>query len=183
MPVSLGVEERLTASLIFIRNIVLKITNCLHSQLTHRSDKHLSHQTCHQGSFYRPQIQNEFKKVYSIIQSPYCMELTSISYYSNKQQIWFKKTDKATPHGTTPLPYLTQIDCVYTLICRLHVPLTKIYVVELFLSDDVLYQVILYYVSCFVWTPGSVAGAFATANGDPNKIPQKSQCHLSQCQI
>ena len=38
----LRVEERLTASLLlFIRNInVLKITNCLHSQLTHSSDTH-----------------------------------------------------------------------------------------------------------------------------------------------
>ena len=39
-------------------------------------------------------------------------------------------------------------------------------VLELFLSIDV-----LYYVLCFVWSPGRVAAAFATANGDPNKIP------------
>ena len=38
---------------------------------------------------------------------------------------------------------------------------------ELFLSINVLYYVILYYVSCFVWTPGRVAAVFATANGDP----------------
>ena len=44
-------------------------------------------------------------------------------------------------------------------------------VLELFLSNGVQYYVILYYVSCFVWTPGRVAAAFATANGDPNKIP------------
>ena len=51
-------------------------------------------------------------------------------------------------------------------------------VLELFLSNDFLYYVILYYVSCFVWTPGSVAAAFATANGDPNKIPNyKQSCH------
>ena len=39
------------------------------------------------------------------------------------------------------------------------------------MSNDVLYDVIMYYVSCFVWTPGRVAAAFATADGDPNKIP------------
>ena len=43
--------------------------------------------------------------------------------------------------------------------------------VVLFLSIDVLYYVILHYVSCVVWTPGRVAAAFATANGDSNKIP------------
>ena len=37
----LRVEERLTASLLlFIRNNVLEIPNCLHSQLTHSTDKH-----------------------------------------------------------------------------------------------------------------------------------------------
>ena len=37
----LKVEDRLTASLLFIRNInVLKIPNCLHSQLTHSSETH-----------------------------------------------------------------------------------------------------------------------------------------------
>ena len=50
-------------------------------------------------------------------------------------------------------------------------PFTFFYVLELFLSIDGLY-VILYYVSCFVLTPGRVAAAFATANGDPNKIPK-----------
>jgi hypothetical protein len=44
-------------------------------------------------------------------------------------------------------------------------------VLELFLSNDVLYYVILYYVSYFVLTPGRVVADFATANGDPNKIP------------
>ena len=39
------------------------------------------------------------------------------------------------------------------------------------MSIDVLYHVILYYVSCFVWTPGRVAAAFATDNEDPNKNP------------
>ena len=37
----LRVEERLAVSLLFfIRNNVLKIPNCLHSQLTHNSDTH-----------------------------------------------------------------------------------------------------------------------------------------------
>ena len=37
----LRVEETLTASLLFIRNIhVLEIPNCLHNQLTHTSDTH-----------------------------------------------------------------------------------------------------------------------------------------------
>ena len=44
-------------------------------------------------------------------------------------------------------------------------------VLELFLSNDVLYYVILYCVSCFVWTPGTGAADFVTANGDPNKMP------------
>ena len=44
-------------------------------------------------------------------------------------------------------------------------------VLELVLANDVLYNVELYYVIRFVWTPGRVAAAFATANGDPNKIP------------
>ena len=64
----LRVEERLTVSLlVFIRNNVLGIRNCLHSQLTHSSDTHLPHHTCHKGSFHSPQIQNKFKKAYSII--------------------------------------------------------------------------------------------------------------------
>ena len=51
----LRVEEKLTASLLFIRNInVLKISNCLHSQPTHSFDTYLSHQICHQGSFHSP---------------------------------------------------------------------------------------------------------------------------------
>lgn len=29
--------------------------------------------------------------------------------------------------------------------------------------------------SCFVWTPGRVAAAFAAAKGDRNKIPKKYQ--------
>jgi hypothetical protein len=41
-------------------------------------------------------------------------------------------------------------------------------VLELFLSIDVLY---CHSVEMFVWTPGRVAAAFATDNGDPNKIP------------
>ena len=36
---------------------------------------------------------------------------------------------------------------------------------------------ILCNVSCFGWTPGRVAAAFATANGDPNNIPN---CPLPQ---
>ena len=51
------VEERLTASLfIFIRNInVLKITNCLHSKLTHSSETH-TYRTRHatRGLFTAP---------------------------------------------------------------------------------------------------------------------------------
>jgi hypothetical protein len=83
----LRVEERLTAPLLLFVRIthVLKIPNCLHSQFTLSSDTHLSHQTCHQWCFHSPQIQNQFKKTYSIIYSPYCMELPSISYCSNKQ--------------------------------------------------------------------------------------------------
>ena len=46
--------------------------------------------------------------------------------------------------------------------------------VVLFLPINVLYYVILYYVSCSVWTPGRVAAAFATANEDPNKITNDS---------
>ena len=42
------------------------------------------------------------------------------------------------------------------------------------MSIDVLYYVILYYVSCFAWTSARVPAAFATANGDPNKIPQNT---------
>ena len=61
----LKVEGSLTASLLFIKIIVFKIPNWLHSQLTHSSDTHLRHQTCHQGSFDSSQIQNKFKKEYS----------------------------------------------------------------------------------------------------------------------
>jgi hypothetical protein len=43
----------------------------------------------------------------------------------------------------------------------------------MFLSIDVLYYVILNYVSCIVWTPGRVAAASATVNGDPNKITKE----------
>ena len=61
-----------------------------------------------------------------------------------KTFFFLQKTDKATPHSTTPLPYLTWIVCVYVLICRL--PFIYILcssVLELFLSINV-----LYYVSC-----------------------------------
>jgi hypothetical protein len=38
-----------------------------------------------------------------------------------------------------------------------------------------------------MWTPGRVAAAFATANGDPNKIPNtkliKSNCICQMCRI
>ena len=72
----LRVKERLTASLVlFIRNInVLEIQNCLHSQLTYSTDTHLPHQTCHQGSFHSPQVQNKFEETYSIMQSHECMD-------------------------------------------------------------------------------------------------------------
>ena len=55
-------------------------------------------------------------------------------------------------------------------------------VLELFLSNDVLYYVILYYVSCFVWTPGRVAAAFATANGDPNKTSNTKEKQSTSAQ-
>ena len=45
------------------------------------------------------------------------------------------------------------------------------------MSNDVLYYVILYYVSCFETgrlASGRLAAAFATANGDPNKIPNSA---------
>ena len=36
--------------------------------------------------------------------------------------------------------------------------------------------------TCFVWTPGRVAAAFATANGDPNKIPNTKLTMINPCQ-
>ena len=54
-------------------------------------------------------------------------------------------------------------------------------VLDMSLSIDVLYYVILFCVSCFLWTPGRVAAAFATANGDPNKIPNTTL--TTMCQI
>ena len=39
---------------------------------------------------------------------------------------------------------------------------------------------VLYYVSCLVWTPGRVAAAFATANGDPNKIPNSLNNYVNK---
>ena len=61
----LRVEERLTASLlIFIRNIsVLKISNCLHSQLTQSSDTH-TYQTRHatRGLFTVPESRTNSRK-------------------------------------------------------------------------------------------------------------------------
>ena len=96
----LRVQERLTASLIFINS-----PNCLHSQITHRADTH----TYPTRGLFSPQIQNKFKKAYSITQSHYCMELHSISYCSNNPQTWFQKTDKATPHSTMPHHSLSQI--------------------------------------------------------------------------
>jgi hypothetical protein len=63
----LRVEERLTASfLLFYKKQCVENPNFLHSQLTHSSDTH-THQTCHQGSFHSPQIQDKFKKAYCII--------------------------------------------------------------------------------------------------------------------
>ena len=110
---SLRVEERLIASLlVFIINIyALEIPNCLQTALTHT---HLPQQTCHQGSFHSPQVQNKFKETYSIIQSHECLGLPSFSYSAGEQQTWFKTTDKATPHGTTPLPHVTYLLCVCT---------------------------------------------------------------------
>ena len=81
---------------------VLKIPNCLHSQLTHSSDTHLSRQTCHQGSFHCPQIQNKFKKAYNILWN--CLPS---HFAQTNSKPGLKKTDKATTHGTTPLRYLT----------------------------------------------------------------------------
>ena len=40
------------------------------------------------------------------------MHVTPIVYSANKQQTWFKKTNKGTPHGTTPLPHVTYLLCV-----------------------------------------------------------------------
>ena len=147
----LRVEERHTALLLFIRNIVLEIRNCLHSQLTHSSDTH-KYPTRHatQGSFHSPEIQNKFKKAYSVIKSPYCMELPSISYCSNKQQTWFKKLLKQHLMAQRLSP-IGPRKFVYALICRLqHVPLKNVCssVLELFLSIDVLYYVILCFVLC-----------------------------------
>lgn len=42
------------------------------------------------------------------------MELPSILYSASEQQSWFKKTDKTTPNGTTPLPHVTYLLCACT---------------------------------------------------------------------
>jgi hypothetical protein len=60
----LRVEERLTASLLFIRNIhVLKIPNCSHNQLTHSSDTH-TYPTRHatRGLFTVPKSKTNSRK-------------------------------------------------------------------------------------------------------------------------
>ena len=57
---SWGETECITSS--FYKKHVLKIPNCLHSQLTHSSDKHLPHQTCHQGSFTVPKSRTNSRK-------------------------------------------------------------------------------------------------------------------------
>ena len=70
------------------------------------------------------------------------------------------------------MPWYVGCVCLFKNVCSS--------VLELFLSNAVLYSVILYYVSCFVWTPGRVAAAFATVNGDPNKIPNSTQKKATQ---
>ena len=60
----LRVEERLTASLLFIKNIhVLKIQKCLHSQFTHSSDTH-TYPTRHvtRGLFTVPKSRTNSRK-------------------------------------------------------------------------------------------------------------------------
>ena len=93
---------------------VLEIPNCLHSHLTHSTDTHTYPSDTPAGVFSSPGVQNKFKETYSIIQSHDCMEHLSISYSISEQQTWFQKTNKATPHGTIPLPHVTFLLCVCT---------------------------------------------------------------------
>ena len=103
----LRVEERLTTSiLLFIRNIVLKIPNCLHSQLKHCSDTDTYPIRNAPGVF--SQSSNSVQYYIEPL-----LHGTPFSYCSNEEQTWFQKADNVTAHGTTPLPNLTKIVCVY----------------------------------------------------------------------
>jgi hypothetical protein len=85
----LRVEESLTASLVFIRR------------------------TCHHGSFQSPQVQIKFKEMYTLYTEA-SVHGTPILYSASEQQMWFQKTNKATLHGTTPIPHVTLLLCLCT---------------------------------------------------------------------
>ena len=106
----LRVEERLTASLLLlIRNIiVLKIPNCLHSQLTHSSDTH-TYPTRHAtgGLFTVPKSRTNSRKRTVLYRAIIVWNSLPSHIAQINSKTGLKKTDKATPHGTTPLPYLT----------------------------------------------------------------------------
>ena len=92
---------------------------------------------------------------------------TAVLQYIFTVKLWLCPKWHPVPRNASPLFDLDSL--CYALMCRLRVPCSS--VLELFLSINVLNYVILYYALRFMWTPGRVAAAFATANGDPNKIP------------
>jgi hypothetical protein len=112
----LWVEERLTATLLFIRNIyVLKIPNGLHSQLTRSADTH-TYFTRHatRGLFTIPRSRtNESEHIVLYTAMSAWNSLPSyIAQVNNTPGL--KNTNIATPHGTAPLPHVTFFMCVYT---------------------------------------------------------------------
>ena len=79
----LRVEERQAVSQFFLyirNNNVLKIPNCLHSQLTHSSNTH-TYPTRHatRGLFTVPKSRTN-SRTHTVLYTHYCMELRSISY-------------------------------------------------------------------------------------------------------
>jgi hypothetical protein len=50
------------------------------------------------------------------------MEFPSILYSASEQQAWFQKTNKATPHGTTPLTHVTYLLCVHYMTKSMWTP-------------------------------------------------------------
>ena len=117
IPVSrLRVQKRLTASLhVFIRNIV---SNNLHRQITHRTDTHtypIRHGT--RGLFTVPRSRTNSRKRPVLYRAMSAWNSLP-SYSASEQQTWFQKTNKATHHGTMPLPHVTYLICVcYDMNC------------------------------------------------------------------
>jgi hypothetical protein len=93
--------ERLAASLLFIRNIVLKIPNTLRTYPTRHATR---------GLFTVPKIRTNSRKCTVLYGALILIAWNFLPFHIaqiNSKPGFKKPGFKATPRGTTPLPYLT----------------------------------------------------------------------------